>query len=72
VFVGVVALVLVPWTARVVMRGLREGRLPLGRSYISRDRPGAFGTLIAFYAAAGLMAAFIAMDLLFKIRIGSL
>ena len=54
------------------MRGLREGPLPLGRSYIGRDRPGAFGTLIAFYAAAGLMAAFIAMDLLFKIRIGSL
>ena len=70
VFVGVVALVLVPWTARVVMRGLREGRLPLGRSYIGRDRPGAFATLIAFYAAAGIMAGFIAMDLLLKIRIG--
>ena len=71
-FVGIVALALVPWTAWTIIRGLREARLPLGRSHVGRDRPGAFNLLVAFYAVAGLMAAFIAMDLLFKFRIWSL
>jgi hypothetical protein len=64
-FVGLVAFALVPWTAWTIIRGLRQERLPIGRAYVSRDRQGAFHLLLAFYFLAGLMAAFIAVDLLF-------
>lgn len=67
--VGLVALGLVPWTVWTVIRGLRQERLPIGRAYVGRDRRGAFHVLLAFYLLAGLMAAVIAVDLLFGISI---
>jgi hypothetical protein len=67
--VGLMALGLVPWTAWTVIRGLRQNRLPIGRGYVSRDRPGAFHVLLAFYLLAGLLAAVISMDLLLSLDI---
>ena len=64
--VGIVALAAVPWIVWILRRGLRDGRLPIGRDYVRRDeRPGAFGALFGFYAVAALTMAFIALDLLF-------
>ena len=63
--VGLVALGLVPWIGWTMMRGLREGRLPLARAYVERaERGGAFNVVLALYAAALLLSAFIAADLL--------
>ena len=65
VLVGLVALGLVPWIIWTLRRGLREGRLPIARSYVTRkDRPAAFRLLLALYVAAALMIAYIAFDLL--------
>jgi len=65
--VGIVAAaVVVPWTTWTVARGLRDGRLPIGRSYVRRDeRAGPFWVLFTFYVAAASMAVFISLDLLF-------
>jgi hypothetical protein len=69
--VGLVALGLVPWIAWTVRRGVREGRLPIGRAYVARDeRPGPFKALLFVYIAAALLIALIAADLLFNIDIG--
>ena len=64
VFVGVVALALVPLIAWRTVRGLRSGRLPLYRSYVSRDEGGRFKLLLALHAASLLLVAFVAVDLL--------
>jgi uncharacterized membrane protein len=64
-------LVVLPWIAWTVQRGLREGRLPIGRSYVLQgERPGAFNVMLGLYGAAGLMALYIALDLLFGINLG--
>jgi len=62
-------LVVVPWIAWTIRRGFREGRLPIGRGYVLRDeRPGPFKALLASYALAILLMAFIGLDLVFGIR----
>ncbi len=67
------AAVVLPWIAWTVRRGLRDGRLPIGRAYVHRDeRRGAFNALLALYAAAALMAVYIALDLLLAINVRSL
>ncbi|HZG08930.1 MAG TPA: hypothetical protein VEZ70_08120 [Allosphingosinicella sp.] len=70
--VGAMALLVVlPWIAWTVQRGLREGRLPIGRSYVLRDeRRGAFNALLGLYAVFALLAVYIAFDLLlgFKLK----
>jgi hypothetical protein len=67
--VGLVAAGAVVWIVAVVKRGLRDSRLPVGRAYVRRDeRPGAFRAVAVLYAAAALLLAFIALDLLFNIR----
>jgi hypothetical protein len=67
--VGLVAAGLVFWILLTLARGRREARLPIGRGYVRRDeRPGAYRALLALYAAAALLVAFIALDLLFNIR----
>jgi hypothetical protein len=67
--VGLVAAGAVFWVLAVLRRGLRDARLPVGRSYVRRDeRPGAFRTVAILYGAAALLLAFIALDLLFALR----
>ena len=69
--VGIVALGLLPWIAWTVSRGLRAGRLPIGRGHIVRaERPGAFNALLFFYGVAALLMAAIALDLLFHFDFG--
>lgn len=63
--VGLVALALVPLIALRLWRGLRDGRLPLYRTYVARDAGGArFGILIALHALSLVLVAGIAADLL--------
>ncbi|MFN3727277.1 MAG: hypothetical protein ACK4SZ_13355 [Allosphingosinicella sp.] len=58
-------LVILPWIAWTVRRGLENQRLPIGRGYVEKaERPGAFRVLFALYLGAGLLIAFIAVDLL--------
>ena len=69
--VGIVALGLLPWIAWTLTRGLRAGRLPIGRGHILRaERPGAFIALLCLYIVAALLITAIALDLLFHIDIG--
>ena len=67
--VGIVTLALIPWIGWTIVRGLREDRLPVGRSYVGRDRRAAFHAMLVFYILAGLMMAVISLDLLFKLNI---
>jgi hypothetical protein len=69
--VGLIALGVVPWIFVTVRRGLRGGRLPIGRGYVLRDeRPGVFDGLLAFYGIAALLMAAIGLDLIFNLGIG--
>ena len=69
-FVGFVALVLVPIIAARILQGLRTGRLPLYRTYIQREDDGAkFGFLLALHAASLLLIALVALDLLLGLRL---
>jgi hypothetical protein len=63
--VGLIALALIPWIGWTMVRGLREGRLPIARSYVQRaERSGPFHLLLVLYAIMLGLAAFIAADLL--------
>ena len=65
VLVGLVALGVVPWIYWTVRRGLRDGRIPLGRIHVVRDeRPRVFIALLWSYAFAAALMAYIALDLL--------
>ena len=71
VLVGLIAAAVVPWISWTLSRGLRDGKLPIGRAYVHRhERRGAFNLLLALYIVAALMAAIIALDLLFGLRVG--
>ena len=65
-FVGLVALGLIPLITMRILRGLRDGRLPVYRAYLSRDEAGAgrFNALLAAHVLSLLLAAVIAADLL--------
>ncbi len=64
--VGLVALVLVVLIGRRIMRGLRDGRLPLYRTSISRDNaPSKFNALLVLHALSLLLVGLVAADLLF-------
>jgi hypothetical protein len=66
--VALIGLVLIPWIGWTVRRGLRQGALPIGRAYVRRDeRRAAFNVLMALYLAAGVLVAFICVDLLLEI-----
>jgi len=61
-------LVILPWIAWTVRRGLANQRLPIGRGYVERaERPGAFRVLLGLYILAGATIAFMALNLLFGI-----
>jgi hypothetical protein len=67
-FVGLIALALVPLIALRIVRGLRTGRLPLYRSYILREEGRAkFGVLLALHGLSLLLVAVIAADLLLNL-----
>ena len=66
--VGIIALALLPLIAWRIRRGLREGRLPLYRTYVERDEAGSkFGLLLALHALSFAVVALIAADLLFRL-----
>ncbi|HEX8381694.1 MAG TPA: hypothetical protein VF619_14225 [Allosphingosinicella sp.] len=66
--VGLIAAALLPLIAWRVLRGLREGRLPLYRTYVGRDEAGSkFGLLLALHALSFVLVALIAADLLFQL-----
>jgi hypothetical protein len=63
--VGLIALALVPLAARRVWRGLREGRLPIYRSYLIRDENRSkFAVLLVLHALTLVLVALVAADLL--------
>lgn len=64
-FVGLVGLALLPLIAWRIRRGLKEGRLPLYRSYVGREEAGSkFGLLLGLHVLSFLVVGFIAADLL--------
>jgi hypothetical protein len=66
--VGLVGLALLPLIALRLWRGLRDGRLPLYRTYVSREQgPGKFAFLIALHALSLILVAGIAADLLLNL-----
>jgi hypothetical protein len=66
--VGLVALALVPLIALRLWRGVRDGRLPVYRSYVTRDAAGArFAVLFALHALSLVLVAGIAADLLLNL-----
>ena len=63
--VGLVALLLAPLIALRIARGLREGRLPLYRTYLYRENDRAkFGFLLGLHLLSLLLIIFVAADLL--------
>ena len=69
-FVGAVGLVLLPLIAWRIVRGVREGRLPVYRTYLSREESGAkFNALLGLHVLSFLAVGAIAADLLFGLRL---
>lgn len=67
-FVGMIGVALLPLIAWRIRRGLREGRLPLYRTYVGRDEAGSkFGLLLALHALTFVLVAVVAADLLFQL-----
>ena len=70
--VGIIGFGVVPWTVWIILRGLRDGRLPIGRGHVRRDeRAGAFAVLLGLYGIAALLVAFISVDLLLGLDLRS-
>jgi hypothetical protein len=63
--VGLIALALLPIVAWRIRRGLREGRLPIYRSYVKRDeQPGRFRFMLLLHGLSLLLVAFVCAELL--------
>ncbi len=68
--VGLIGLVLLPLIAWRVRRGLREGRLPVYRTYLRReDDRVKFAALLGLHAASFVLIAIITADLLLGLRL---
>lgn len=66
--VGMIGAALLPMIALRIRRGLREGRLPLYRTYVGRDEAGSkFGLLLALHVLSFVLVAVIAADLIFQL-----
>ena len=66
--VGAIALGLLPLIALRIRRGLKEGRLPLYRTYVDRGEAGSrFGLLLGLHALSFILVALIAADLIFQL-----
>ncbi|MEA3066216.1 MAG: hypothetical protein QOJ27_2677 [Sphingomonadales bacterium] len=67
---GLLALALVPLIASRLWRGVRDGRLPVYRTYLTREAgQRRFGLLLALHALSLVLIAAIAADLLFNLGI---
>jgi hypothetical protein len=67
-FVGLVGVALLPMIAWRIRRGLREGRLPIYRTYLDRDEAGSkFALLLGLHVLSFVLVAAIAADLLFQL-----
>ena len=67
-FVGLVALALIPLIVWRIVRGLRDGRLPLYRTYLDREAgAGRFNALLAMHLLSLVLVAAIAADLLLNL-----
>ncbi len=65
VLVGSIGLVLLPLIAMRIVRGVREGRLPLYRSYVNRSEDRSkFAVLLGIHVLTFFLVAAIAADLL--------
>jgi len=63
--VGLVALALAPVIALRIVRGLRDGRLPIYRTYLDRRNSAAkFNVLLGLHALTFVLIALVAADLL--------
>jgi hypothetical protein len=63
--VGLITLALVPLIGLRIARGLREGRLPLYRTWLERDQDRLkFGLLLVLHGISLLMVSLISADLL--------
>lgn len=66
--VGAIAAALLPLIALRIRRGLKEGRLPLYRTYVERGEAGSkFGLLLGLHALSFVLVAVVAADLLFQL-----
>lgn len=70
--VGLVALALLPLIALRVWRGVRDGRLPVYRAYLTRDENAAkFTFLLILHALSFVVVALVAADLLLGLGVRS-
>jgi hypothetical protein len=68
--VGLVALALVPLIGLRIVRGFRDGRLPIYRTYLDRAESGAkFGVLMTIHILSLLLVGIAAADLLLNLGI---
>ena len=68
--VGAIGLVLLPMIGWRIARGLKEGRLPVYRTYLDRSENEAkFRFLLAVHAVSFLLIAFVTADLLFGLNL---
>ncbi|HMG48003.1 MAG TPA: hypothetical protein VK614_11150 [Allosphingosinicella sp.] len=66
--VGLLALALLPLIGWRIVRGLRDGRLPLYRTHVSRGESSTrFGVLLILHALSFLLIAAVSADLLFNL-----
>ena len=70
VLVGLIGAALLPLIAHRVLRGLREGRLPVYRTYVERSESGSkFAALLGLHVLSFVVVAVIAADLLLNLRL---
>ncbi|HEV2816437.1 MAG TPA: hypothetical protein VGW40_04345 [Allosphingosinicella sp.] len=70
ILVGLVALALVPLIGWRIVRGLRDGRLPIYRTYLDRaDGRARFAVLLGLHGLSLVLVAVVAADLLFGLRL---
>ncbi len=68
VLVGLIGLGLLPLIAYRLWRGLREGRLPIYRTYFDRhENKAKFGMLVGIHLLSLILVAAIAADLLLNL-----
>jgi hypothetical protein len=65
--VGIICLGLLPLIAWRIVRGLRDGRLPVYRTYVGRAESGKFGLLLGLHALSFVAVAVIAADLILQL-----
>ncbi|HYJ30038.1 MAG TPA: hypothetical protein VEW25_06820 [Allosphingosinicella sp.] len=66
--VGLICLALLPAIAIRIVRGVRDGRLPIYRTYLGREESRArFTVLLALHALSFVLVAIIAADLLLNL-----